>query len=101
MKFRKIIVAVLFLVFCVAVGAADRKYVVKPRSGDRKGLPFSEGVLVGNTLCIAGHIWAHPKANMPPERRGGGPARDGRNQTGRRVCMIVYGRRGLHADLLH
>jgi hypothetical protein len=23
---------------------------VKPRSGDRKGLPFSEGVLVGNTI---------------------------------------------------
>lgn len=33
--------------FCLAAGAADRKYIVKPRSGDRKNLPFSEGVLVG------------------------------------------------------
>ncbi len=66
MKLRKIVVLVLFLVFCVAAGAADRKYIVKPRSGDRKGLPFSEGVLVGNTLYIAGHIGLDPKTNMPP-----------------------------------
>ena len=66
MKLRKIVVVVLFLVFCVAAGAADRKYIVKPRSGDRKGLPFSEGVLVGNTLYIAGHIGLDPKTNMPP-----------------------------------
>ena len=66
MKLRKIVVVVLFLVFCVAAGAADRKYIVKPRSGDRKGLPFSEGVLVGKTLYIAGHIGLDPKTNMPP-----------------------------------
>ena len=66
MKLRKIIVAALFLVFCVAAGAADRKYIVKPRSGDRKDLPFSEGVLVGNTLYVAGHIGLDPKTNMPP-----------------------------------
>jgi tetratricopeptide (TPR) repeat protein len=29
-------------------------------------LPFSEGVLVGNTLCIAGHIGLDPKTDMPP-----------------------------------
>src|SRR5438552_18709697 len=66
MKLHKMIVAVLFLVFCVEAGAADRKYIVKPRSGDRKDLPFSEGVLVGNTLYIAGHIGLDPKTNMPP-----------------------------------
>ena len=66
MKVRNVFVAVLFLVVCVAAGAADRKYIVKPRSGDRKDLPFSEGVLVGNTLYIAGHIGLDPKTNMPP-----------------------------------
>src|SRR5438477_9127716 len=66
MKLHKMIVAVLFLVFCVEAGAADRKYIVKPRSADRKGLPFSEGVLVGNTLYISGHIGLDAKTNMPP-----------------------------------
>lgn len=63
---RNIVVSVLFLVLCVAAGAADRKYIEKPKSGDRNGLPFSEGVLVGNTLYIAGHIGLDAKTNMPP-----------------------------------
>ena len=66
MKLHKIVVAILFLVFCLASGAADRKYIVKPRSGDRKALPFSEGVLQGNTLYIAGHIGLEPKTDLPP-----------------------------------
>jgi 2-iminobutanoate/2-iminopropanoate deaminase len=66
MRLCKIVVAALFLVHCVAASAADRKYIVKPRVGDRKGLPFSEGVLVENTLYIAGHIGLDPKTNMPP-----------------------------------
>ena len=66
MRLHKIIVSVLFLVLCVTAGAADRKYIVKPRSGDAKALPFSEGVLVGNTLYIAGHIGLDAKTNMPP-----------------------------------
>lgn len=66
MKLRKIIASVLFLVLCVAAGASDGKYIVKPRSGDRQTLPFSEGVLVGNTLYIAGHIGLDAKTNMPP-----------------------------------
>ena len=66
MRLRKIGVSVLFLVLCAAAGAADRKYIVKPRSGDRTALPFSEGVLVGNTLYIAGHIGLDAKTNMPP-----------------------------------
>jgi len=66
MNLSKIIVAVLLLIFCASAVAADRKYIVKPRSGDRKTLPFSEGVLVGNTLYIAGHIGLDPQTNMPP-----------------------------------
>jgi reactive intermediate/imine deaminase len=66
MKVPRIFVAVLFLVFCVAAGAADRKYIVKPRASDMKTLPFSDGVLVGNTLYIAGHIGLDAKTGMPP-----------------------------------
>jgi reactive intermediate/imine deaminase len=66
MRLRKIVVTILFLALCVAAGAADRKFIVKPRSGDRNGLPFSEGVLVGNTLYISGHIGLDAKTNMPP-----------------------------------
>jgi 2-iminobutanoate/2-iminopropanoate deaminase len=65
MKLRGI-VAVMVLTFCVAANAADRKYVVKPRAGDTKPLPFSEGVLVANTLYIAGHIGLDPKTGAPP-----------------------------------
>jgi 2-iminobutanoate/2-iminopropanoate deaminase len=66
MKLSKIVVGISFLALCVAAGAADRKYIVNPRSGDRQALPFSEGVLVGNTLYIAGHIGLDAKTNMPP-----------------------------------
>ena len=65
MKLR-MVVGLLLLVVTVAAGAADRKYIVKPRAGDLKGLPFSDGVLVGNTLYIAGHIGLDPKTGMPP-----------------------------------
>jgi 2-iminobutanoate/2-iminopropanoate deaminase len=66
MKLRRIIPLVLLLTCCLAAGASDRKYIVKPRSGDRKALPFSEGVLVGNTLYIAGHIGLDSKTDLPP-----------------------------------
>ena len=66
MRLPKILVGVSFLVLCVAANAADRKYIVNPRSVDRKALPFSEGVLVGNTLYIAGHIGLDARTNMPP-----------------------------------
>ncbi len=62
----KILVVVSLLVFCVTAGAADRKYIVKPRSSERKALPFSEGVLAGNTLYIAGHIGLDAKTDRPP-----------------------------------
>jgi 2-iminobutanoate/2-iminopropanoate deaminase len=56
----------LLLVFCLMAGAADRKFIVKPRAGDMKALPFSDAVLVGNTLYIAGHIGLDPKTGTPP-----------------------------------
>ena len=65
MKLR-LVVAALLLMVSVAAGAADRKFIVKPRASDMKALPFSDGVLVGNTLYIAGHIGLDPKTGMPP-----------------------------------
>ena len=66
MKLREIAVGIMLLVFCAAAGAADRKYIVKPRAGDLKALPFSDAVLVGNTLYIAGHLGLDAKTGAPP-----------------------------------
>jgi 2-iminobutanoate/2-iminopropanoate deaminase len=43
-------------------GDTDRKHIVAP---ERKGRPFSDAVLVGNTLYIAGHIGMDPKTGKP------------------------------------
>jgi 2-iminobutanoate/2-iminopropanoate deaminase len=66
MKSVKIIAAVLFLGFCVAANAADRKYINNSRPADAKALPFSDGVLVGGTLYVAGHIGLDAKTGQPP-----------------------------------
>jgi 2-iminobutanoate/2-iminopropanoate deaminase len=66
MKLRKIVLGMMLLVFCVAAGAADRKYIVIPRPASFKGLPFSDAVLVGDTLYIAGHIGLEEKTGAPP-----------------------------------
>jgi 2-iminobutanoate/2-iminopropanoate deaminase len=66
MRLREIAVGMLMLVSCIAAGAADRKYIVKPRSSDLKALPFSDAVLVGNTLYIAGHLGLDAKTGAPP-----------------------------------
>jgi 2-iminobutanoate/2-iminopropanoate deaminase len=65
MKWQKILVGVL-LAFCVAAHAADRKYIVKPRPAEFKNIPFSDAVLVGNTLYMAGTIGLDPKTGQPP-----------------------------------
>lgn len=66
MKLRQTFIGIMLLMFCTIAGAADRKYIVKPRASDMKGLPFSDGVLVGHTLYIAGHIGLDPKSGSPP-----------------------------------
>jgi 2-iminobutanoate/2-iminopropanoate deaminase len=66
MRLHKIIGLFILLLSCVAAGAADRKYIVKPRSAAIKALPFSDGVLAGNTLYIAGHIGLDAKTDVPP-----------------------------------
>jgi 2-iminobutanoate/2-iminopropanoate deaminase len=66
MILRKLAVPILCFAFCLAANAADRKYIVNPRPAGFSGLPFSDGVLVGNTLYIAGHIGLDPKTGTPP-----------------------------------
>lgn len=65
MKVRTTVVAILGLLSIVSA-AADRKYIVSPRPADAKALPFSDGVLVGDTLYIAGHIGLDPKTGQAP-----------------------------------
>ena len=64
MKLRLVVVS-LFLIGALA-SASDRKYIVNPRPADAKALPFSDGVLVGHTLYIAGHIGIDPKTGQAP-----------------------------------
>ena len=66
MRLHKLIGLFMLRMCCVAAGAADRKYIVNPRSAALKALPFSDGVLVGNTLYIAGHIGLDAKTEAPP-----------------------------------
>jgi 2-iminobutanoate/2-iminopropanoate deaminase len=65
MTVRKTVVAML-LAFSISAVAADRKYIPHPQPADAKPLPFSDAVLVGNTLYIAGHIGTDPKTGMAP-----------------------------------
>jgi 2-iminobutanoate/2-iminopropanoate deaminase len=51
--------AVLASMVCFAAGS-DRTFIVKDRSAARSPLPFSEGVVVGNTFYVAGHIGIDP-----------------------------------------
>jgi reactive intermediate/imine deaminase len=62
----RILAVTAFLAVCLSATASDRKYIVNPRPGDTKALPFSDAVLVGNTLYIAGHIGLDPKTNQAP-----------------------------------
>ena len=62
---RKIIVAVVFVALTVVSATAQqRKYIVNPRPADTKALPFSDAVLVGNTLFLSGTIGLDPKTGQ-------------------------------------
>ena len=65
MALRKTALAML-LAFSISAVAADRKYIPHPQSPDAQPLPFSDAVLVGDTLYIAGHIGTDPKTGMAP-----------------------------------
>ena len=66
MTLRGIACASLLLAFSTLASGQDRKFIVNPRPADAKALPFSDGVLVGNTLYIAGHIGFDPTTGQAP-----------------------------------
>jgi 2-iminobutanoate/2-iminopropanoate deaminase len=66
MRYFTVGVAVLLLL-AISFSSAqetDRRHIVQ-RAAQMK-LPFSDGVLVGNTLYVAGHIGLDPKSGKPP-----------------------------------
>ncbi|HEY1679545.1 MAG TPA: Rid family hydrolase [Candidatus Sulfotelmatobacter sp.] len=66
MRLSKVMLCVVLMSACAAAAASDRKYIIDPRPADAKNLPFSDGVLVGNTLYVAGHIGLDAKTGQPP-----------------------------------
>jgi reactive intermediate/imine deaminase len=66
MKRPKMAGAMLLIVLLASAHAADRRYIVNARPADVQSLPFSDGVLVGDTLCIAGHIGLDGKTGQAP-----------------------------------
>jgi 2-iminobutanoate/2-iminopropanoate deaminase len=65
MKRVSLTVSFILLVAVIAISsAADRKYIVLPREA-AKTSPFSEAVLAGNTLYLAGHVGIDPKTGKP------------------------------------
>ncbi len=66
MTVQRMACALFLLTFSMMAGAQDRKFIVNPRPADAKALPFSDAVMVGNTLYIAGHIGTDPKTGQAP-----------------------------------
>ena len=61
---RTAIIGLDGLLLCVAAQATERENIVEPRSGTP--LPFSDGVRVGDTLYVAGHLGLDPKTQQAP-----------------------------------
>jgi 2-iminobutanoate/2-iminopropanoate deaminase len=65
---RLIAIAFLFVLAAnQAFADTDRRFINGDRSAARAPLPFSDGVLVGDTLYIAGHIGIDPKSDRAAE----------------------------------
>ena len=59
-------VALISLIAVLTSGAQDRKYIVMKRATPAAAsAPFSEAVLVGDTLHIGGHIGLDPATGKP------------------------------------
>ncbi len=52
------------VLFSIVAAAQERKYITPPRDVG-KTAPFSEAVLVGDTLYVGGHIGLDPKTGKP------------------------------------
>jgi len=65
MKLLMLGLVVLLVAISSAADDSSRKHIVMNRTAEFK-LPFSDGVLVGNTLYVAGHLGLDPKTGKPP-----------------------------------
>lgn len=66
MKISVISLTVVFLAATVLCAAQDRKHIVMKRATPAAAnAPFSEGVLVGDTLYVGGHIGLDPATGKP------------------------------------
>jgi 2-iminobutanoate/2-iminopropanoate deaminase len=54
----------LLLVSSAAIAQTDRTYIPSARPT----LPFSDAVIVGDTIYVAGHIGVDPKTNKVPDK---------------------------------
>lgn len=68
MKIRVTCAVVILMLAGAAYQAADtgKKHINLPKPPGFGNLPFSDAVLAGNTLYIAGHIGLDPKTGQPP-----------------------------------
>jgi enamine deaminase RidA (YjgF/YER057c/UK114 family) len=55
----------MFSILCVAADS-DRKHIVLDQSASRSAFPFSDAVLVGNTLFIGGTVGFEHATGKPP-----------------------------------
>jgi 2-iminobutanoate/2-iminopropanoate deaminase len=65
---QALVLSVVGLSVCAAALAADtgRSYIPAPAPvGNAPAAPFSEGVMVGGTFYVAGHIGMDPATNKP------------------------------------
>jgi 2-iminobutanoate/2-iminopropanoate deaminase len=66
MKLERILLVGVLFAACLSAHAADRKFIVKPRPQGLAALPFSDGVVLGDTLYIGGAIGLDAKTGQPP-----------------------------------
>jgi 2-iminobutanoate/2-iminopropanoate deaminase len=58
---------ILLSVTQLTLAQNSRKRIVLDQSAQRDALPFSDAVLIGNTLYLSGYIGIDPKTGAPPK----------------------------------
>jgi enamine deaminase RidA (YjgF/YER057c/UK114 family) len=67
MKKAMVVIAVTLSFFAgMAAAPASRRYINLPRANNDSKLPFSDAVLVGDTLYLSGRIGFDPATGKPP-----------------------------------
>ncbi len=66
MKRNAVALTLLAITLTSIAQETDRRHIVLKRPPAFANLPFSDGVLTGDTLYIGGHIGVDPKTGQPP-----------------------------------